>query len=396
MNRILFVDDETRVLDGLRRMLYPMRNQWEMVFSRSAREALALLSTSSFDLLITDIRMPEMNGVELLRRALEKHPQVMRIILSGTADKELTLQSVNIAHQYLDKPCDAVTLRATIERAFRFRLMLNQPGLKKLVSHIGRLPSMPANYLRLINMLQTPGVPLAEVGKVVACDLAMTAKILQLVNSAFFGLRRRFVDPTDAILFLGMDTVRALALTVAAFSRFQGTGRFSLETLQKHSLQVGTLAKRMAERLRLSKSALDDCLVGGLLHDVGKLVLFSNYPTAYYDAVIISQRHRVPMSVAECHVFGASHAHVGGYLLSLWGLPDSVTEVVLRHHGPADECLGAVSAAEIVPLADALINESPDTSMETRSLRSTGLLGKLNKWREMAGEILSAEKDNVK
>ena len=218
MKRILFVDDEPKVLDGLRRMLYPYRNEWQMVFVSSASEALQQLSHAQFDVLITDVRMPQMSGIELLSEVVERHPHVVRMVLSGMADKDVTLPSVMLAHQYLDKPCDAVTLRSAVERVFQLRVILDNPSLKQLISRIHSLPSIPTVYMRLIQALQTPDVAPQEIGRIISQDLAMTAKILQLVNSAFFGHRRSITNPTEAVIYLGADTVRALALSVSVLN----------------------------------------------------------------------------------------------------------------------------------------------------------------------------------
>ena len=144
MNRILFVDDEPNVLAGLKRMLYPLRNEWDMTFVSSGAEALRCLAEAPFDVLVTDARMPGMSGVELLEQVVKLHPQVIRMVLSGTADIDLTLQCVSLSHQYLLKPCDAQTLRATVQRAFCLRFLLHNPALRGLISQIQSLPSIPA------------------------------------------------------------------------------------------------------------------------------------------------------------------------------------------------------------------------------------------------------------
>src|SRR5262249_34954838 len=108
--RILFVDDEPQVLEGLQRILYPLPREWKMEFVASGNEALKRLGETEFDVLVTDVRMPEMSGIELLAEVVERYPQVIRMVLSGTVDQDLTLRSAALAHQYLVKPCDAQAL----------------------------------------------------------------------------------------------------------------------------------------------------------------------------------------------------------------------------------------------------------------------------------------------
>jgi len=390
VKRILFVDDEPRVLDGLKRMLYPLRAEWQMAFVSSGHEALRSLSEAEYDVLVTDVRMPGMSGIELLSEVVKRYPQVVRLVLSGTADQELTLRSVTLAHQYLVKPCDAAKLRATVERAFGLRVMLEDRALKQLVSRIHSLPSIPATYLNLMEALQSPEVSPKDIGRIVSQDIGMTAKILQLVNSAFFGVCRRITNPAEAVVYLGIDTVRALALTVSVFSQFD-TRRapgFSIETLRDHSLAVAALAKPVARSLGLPPAAVDDAFVGGLLHDLGKLVLVCNYPEQYETATQEARQEQIPDRDAESRIFGTSHAEVGAYLLWLWGLPDPVTEVVANHHRLDRQQAQTPGPVVAVHIADALIRGS-ERHLDVDYLTRMGLAAGLPRWKELHEEMLA-------
>lgn len=383
MKRILFVDDEPKVLEGLRRMLYPYRNEWQMVFVSSAGEALQQLAQSAFDVLVTDVRMPQMSGIELLSQVVERHPQVVRMVLSGMADKEVTLPSVMLAHQYLDKPCDAATLRAAVERVFQLQVILDNPALKQLISRLHSLPSVPAVYTRLMEALRSDEVSPKEIGRIVSQDLAMTAKILQLVNSAFFGPRRPITNPTEAVIYLGADTIKALALSVSVFSQFD-TRRvpgFSIESLRDHGLAVGTLARQIAATLKLSRTELDDAFLGGLLHELGKLVLAANYPKEYTEALRRIREENISGRDAENQAFGTTYADVGAYLLWLWGLPDPVTEIVARHPQPTPD--PAARPVVAVHVADALTDHESKHNVNLECLAAMGLLDQLPTWKQL-------------
>jgi HD-like signal output (HDOD) protein/ActR/RegA family two-component response regulator len=387
VKRILFVDDEPKVLDGLRRMLYPYRNEWNMVFVSSAAEALQQLSQSQFDVLITDVRMPQMSGIELLSEVVERHPQVVRMVLSGMADKEVTLPSVMLAHQYLDKPCDATTLRAAVERVFQLRVILDNPALKQLISRLHSLPSVPAVYTKLMEALQADDASPRQIGGIIGQDMAMTAKILQLVNSAFFGPRRPITNPTEAVIYLGADTVKALALSVSIFSQFdaQRVPGFSIENLRDHGVAVATLARQIAATLRLSKSELDDAFLGGLLHELGKLVLAANYPKEYVESVRRTREEGIPTREAELETFGTTYAEVGAYLLWLWGLPDPITEIVARHPEPnPDPAAGPIVAVHV---ADALTDKDSKQSVNIDCLTAMGLIDQLPSWKQLQKKV---------
>lgn len=388
MNRILFVDDEQRVLEGLKRMLYPLRNEWDMEFVSSGAEALQRLSESPFDVLITDVRMPGMSGIELLQEAIKRHPHVIRMVLSGTADIEFTLQCVSLSHQYLLKPCDAQTLRATVQRTLSLRTLLCNPALRGLVAQIQSLPSIPSVYTELLGALRSPDASPQTVGRMMARDMAMTTKVLQLVNSAFFGISRGITSPVDAVVYLGMETVRALVFTVSAFSRFHVRGQcsFSIEELQLHSLAVGSLASRIAKSMSLNPASVEHAFVGGLLHDIGKLVLVSNYPEKYEEALRQVRQGPVRICEAECALFGTSHAEIGAYLLWLWNLPDPVAEILALHHHPSQDP-ETPPAVVAVHFANALVNQEADEDMDLACLTSR-LEGALPRWRRIYEDTL--------
>jgi len=386
MKRVLFVDDEQRVLDSLKLMFYPLRNEWQMAFAAGGREALALLDQCDSDVLVTDLRMPEMSGLELLARVVNLHPRVVRIVLSGAPDQEVAVRSAALAHYCLVKPCDAASLRATVERAFSLRIVLEDPAMKQLLSGLRTLPSVPSVYLRLMEVFGSPEVSPQEIAAVIGQDMIMTAKVLQLVNSAHFGIQRQITDPTQAVIYLGSEIVRQLVLVASTFSAFHQTSarRFSIERLQSHSLAVGGLARRIAQSLGLSAAAVDYAFVGGLLHDVGKLLLACNYPEQYDEAIRHASEQRILDSIAEAQAFGTTHAEVGTYLLWSWALPDPVAEVVLRHHEFPADLAGVSSPAAAVHLADALVNGCLDKA-DVDCLTQAGLGGKLAGWQQLFG-----------
>ncbi len=392
MTRIIFVDDEPRVLDGIRRFLYPMRDEWHLKFAGSGSEALEIMSRNPFDVIVTDVRMPGMDGTELLSRVREQYPGVVRIILSGQSDRDLTLKAAVSAHQYLSKPCDAESLKLTIARAVALKATFTDPSLQALVSGAGTLPSIPALYVELISRLEDPeGCP-QDVANIIAKDPAMTAKILQLSNSAFFGLRRRISDPRDAVLYLGLDTLKALALSVKVFSQFtvRPVSRFSIEDLGKHTILTGILARKIAIAEGLKKNDVEDSFMAGLLHDIGKLVLVSAAPGKYEQAMRFAEANGVDRRDAEQTIFGTTHSEIGTYLLWLWGLPDSVVEAVAYHHSP-----GGCPALRLGPLtavhaANALAHESsaakagmPISGLDMEYLNQLGLTARVPVWRAL-------------
>ena len=183
--RIIFVDDDPMVLSGLERSLYSMRPEWEMAFVTGGEEALRSMANQPFDVMVTDMRMPAMSGAQLLEEVKQRYPRCLRFVLSGQADKETILKSINPAHQFLSKPCKTDELKRRLGCAFAVRGLIQNPELRGLVSKLESLPSLPTLYVKLTNEINKSNPSMAMVGRLVSEDMAMTAKMLQLVNSPF-------------------------------------------------------------------------------------------------------------------------------------------------------------------------------------------------------------------
>jgi HD-like signal output (HDOD) protein len=388
--RILFVDDETSVLQGLKRMLRPMRHEWDMEFVDSGAKALERMAQAPFDVVVSDMMMPGMNGAELLAEVMKRHPQTVRLILSGHADKNLILKCVGSTHQYLAKPCDPDTLKATLLRAASLENSLHSQRLKQLVLQMNSLSSIPSLYSEIVDALHDPDVALEDVGAIIATDMAMSAKILKLVNSAFFGLRRQISSVPEAVTFIGLDTIKSLVLSINAFAQFDKVTfkKFSPEALWSHSLDTASAAKEIAQIEHTDRKIVDEAFISGLLHDTGKLVLAANYPDQYCQALELAQADHLELHTAEEHVFGADHAGVSGYLLGLWGLSVPVVEAIALHHCPETTTNQAFSPLTAVHAANALVQERGSAEgvattilVNADYLPQLGLANRLSAWR---------------
>ena len=238
MSQIVFIDDESNILNGLRRMLRPMRNDWDMHFFTRGREAYEFVSENQSDVVVSDMRMPEMDGVELLSKVKATHPDSIRIALSGQADASVIYRCINYAHQYLSKPCAPELLTDTVRRAVALRSRLCDPDMRRLVSEMSGLPSQPGYYSEVMGELESRDGSLERVSRLIESDMAMSAKVLQLVNSAYFGAPSHISSPAEAAMFLGLDVLKVLALTFGLFGEHNARGfdATELDTLWNRSV----------------------------------------------------------------------------------------------------------------------------------------------------------------
>lgn len=356
MRRVLFVDDAPEILKHLQRTLAPMQAEWTMEFFSSAKSALTALSGSACDVVVSDMTMPGMDGAQFLAEVRKVSPQTIRIVLSADQSPVNYLRSASVAHRFLQKPVDVKTLTAVIAQAEALRTVLANPALRTLVSEIKSLPSLPSIYQDLMQEMQGPQASLKKASRIVAKDLGMVTKILQLVNSAFFGLRTHVSDPEQAVALLGFDTIKSLVLSSQVFAQFDQARlpAFSLEELWRHAMQTATCARRIAKDAGASQAVIDEAFTAGLLHDVGVLVLVANKPDEYARVLDMMQAKQMPDWAAEREIFGADHAHVGAYLLGIWGLGDGIIEAVAFHQHPGDYMAAGFQAVTAVHVGNAL------------------------------------------
>ncbi|GJL56110.1 MAG: signal transduction protein [Nitrospirales bacterium] len=390
--RILFVDDDSNILQGLQRMLRSMRGEWDMDFANSSQDAFAHLAQAPYDVIVSDVKMPGMDGVELLTAVRSQYPQMTRLLLTGQAGEETILKAVGPAHQFLSKPCDADMLKTTISRTCALSAVLEDPTLKELASQMVTIPTLPSLYAELVRTLEDPESTLERISTIVEKDMGMTAKILKLVNSAFFGLPRQISSPSQAISYLGIETLKTLVLTVQVFEELtpQAIAGFSVEALWEHSIQTGEYARRIAQAEGLDNSLIADTLTAGMLHDVGALLLASQLPDQFTAAIELSNTQHISLHVAEQQIMSASHAELGGYLLGLWGLRHPVVEAVAFHHQPKKLESQQFTPLTAVHIANALHTENMHTGqlrdgqgIQEDYIDSLNLTGHLSTWREI-------------
>ncbi len=393
--RILFVDDEPMVLKGLQRSLRKMRDAWDMTFTSSAQEALAILDNNPMDVIISDMKMPEMDGTQLLAEVKQRHPHIVRLILSGHVEQETTIKSVQFAHQCLSKPCDVKVLKQTLAKLFALRDILSDDSLKKIVSQIESLPSLPTIYTEIIAEMQSADPSIKNVGAIIGRDVSMTAKILQVVNSVFFGLPQKIGNPRQAVMLLGLEAIKALVLSVKIFSEFSQKkfSWFNIDALFNHSISVSTHAQAIVKSEKMDQNLINYSLMAGLLHDLGKLILATNFKDTYRQVLTESQNSDHNLWELEHETFGTGHAEIGAYLMGLWNLDNPIIEAIAFHHCPANSVSSQMGLLAAVHIANALDHEedSPEDRQiellyDNEYLDRLGVSNRIPEWRRVCKE----------
>jgi len=330
---IIFVDDEKHILDGLNRMLHPYKNEFDLYFAGSGEEALNLLENKPISTVISDMRMPVMTGAELLDIVQKRYPEVIRIILSGHTDEEIMLKTVKNVHEFLSKPCNSETIVNTINKTLFLKNYLNNKNLEKIINGIKELPSIPDLYMKIESALNSENISFNKVVEYISCDIVISAKILQLVNSAFFGLPAKIADIGNAVNFLGIDTIKSLLLYMNFDGYYKAYPAFKpfLKKLWEHSFKVARNTQLILLNETSSGPRSKEGYSAGLLHDIGKFILLQY--GGYAEKILTKENKK--MSPLEYDMLGVSHAEVGAYLLTLWNLPNQIIEAAAFHNKPS-------------------------------------------------------------
>lgn len=371
---ILFVDDDSSILSALRRLL--RKEEWRLLFASSAREGLEILTEQQVDLIVSDVRMPVMDGVAFLNQVKKYYPHIIRIILSGFADKEMVTKafSEEIAQQFLTKPWDDQKIKEVIRSALAQagEQKRRDSGIQRVINSISSLPALPSNYLELRAALdEASGQSIEEVIKVLQRDPAISVKLLHWANSAMFGQVSRVKTVERAVVLLGMDLLSGLLLSMAAFDALPCTGkcRFNLRNFQDHCFSCATIAKELTIWHTDDKKQADNAFTAGLLHDVGRLVFCSYLPDQFDSALSLAKKQNRPLTLVERDLFATDHAEIGFHLAKWWDLPDVLTQAIRYHHEPQKKSGQDQVILAAVHLADGLVNQLPVGSVDSDFLQ---------------------------
>ncbi len=307
-----------------------------MDFVLNGNDAISLMEKQPFDVILTEMVLPDMPRGQLLKIVSKKYPNTARIILSGCTDQEIILNSLKYSHQFLSKPSNEKSIKTAITKACVLCDLLNDINLKKIVSGIVSLPSLPSLYNKINKEIVSDNSCIQKIGDIISKDIGMSAKILQIVNSSYFGLPQKVSTIQDAVMFLGLDTIQALVISSDLFSEIDTTS-FPIsffEDMQSHSIGTGMFARKIAKIKTCEKRTCDDAFLAGVLHDVGKLVIISNWPKKYKEILKKAEKDKLKVIDVEKKILGTTHCNIGAYLMSLWGMNSFIVEAIAFHHYP--------------------------------------------------------------
>lgn len=396
MKRLLCVGEEQPLWQELRSSSPRFSKEWRAEFAQTGPEALAWAEQGNFDAVVADVQLFDMSGVDLLDEIMQRQPNAFRIILSEHGDLESTVRCIGKAHHHLLKPCDVGMLLSALSQGLTPQSWTPGAQVQNLVGKMRWVPSPPNLYFRIALEMESPSASVETIGEIIAQDPPITAKVLQLANSAVFGLQLQVNQPAEAVAYLGLEATRTLVLLAHTFSEFEGLPRvgFSVQELWFHSVLVGQFARHVSLLEQQESELGEQAYAAGLLHDLGKILFAANLPAPFGKAVTVAREEQTNLHEVETRLMGANHAEMGACLLAIWGLPAPIVEAVALHHQPSTATLKAFSPLTAVHAADVFAHQmAPDhpevipLQLDQAYLQELGLLDRAEFWRRHCLEL---------
>jgi HD-like signal output (HDOD) protein len=384
--RILIADADAKAWEELRRAL---GETWTVTGATTCGGALIEVDKQPFNVVIANFDLADMGGAELLNRIRVSHPRIIRFVAVAQGMKEKGVCDIAGGHQLLAVPFDPAMVKCIIERALEAHYGMSG-SMRELVNRVRTFPTIPSLYVEVVNALKNPDATTADIGAIIAKDMAMTTKLVQVLNSAYFGLPRSITDPTEAVGILGFETVKSLIMTIKILSQYDKVKPvyFSIDSIWRHSTNVARTARVMTLLETGDSERSGAAYTAGLMHDLGKVILAANFDSQYHGAHSIARKQHIPLWDVERDIFGASHGEMGAYLLNLWGLSNEVVQAAALHHHPSFSGDKAFSPLTSVHVANALEYEEttendglPIPEIDMAYLQTLGLEKRVQLWR---------------
>lgn len=357
VKKVLFVDDEVNILKSIRRELFD--SSFEVLVAGSGYEGLKILERERIDVVVSDVKMPSMDGIQFLSFVKEKYPKINRIILSGFVEKSTVVSSIikGIANSYFAKPWNTGTLKTNIEHILDIESILNQKHLLSIINSIEELPTLPAIYKQLLVAINED-FSVTEIAKILESDISISARILKVANSAFHG-NLILSSVERALIHLGINTIKDIVLTVSIIDaeKMPQQMKKHLADIYNHSSCVNSIIRKLYKPI-FNEPLDDNYSSTGITFDIGKIILLRYFPDRFHAIVEFQEAHDEMdfyLSEVKLGYENVTHAEIGSYFLSWWNLPLINVEAAMFHHSPD---LVAPQYKEIVKLtafADELV-----------------------------------------
>ncbi len=391
--RILIVDEDKKTLNDAESLLQDKLEEWDITFAVSGPDALVMLDENTFDVIVTDLCMNQMSGMQLLTLVQKAYPMTIRLMLDDRSELDETIKSIKLAHQSIAKPIDASFVK-TLQTALNIQSIINNKTVSEIVGDIEKLPSLPNIYQEISMAMQRPNVSSDKIASIIEKDLALTTKILQLVNSSFFGLGQKITSVSKAVGLIGLSMLKILTLlteSLASFNMGQIPKAFSIERLQNDAILYGKVASKVFQKV--DRDRIEDAFMAGFLHGIGYLIMIEHLNEGFAQALHRHKEEQRSLIDCENEICSTNHAEIGAYLLGLWGLPLPIIEAVAYYYAPQNLEHTGFDLVDAVHIASQLSQEArheiSEEDLDMDYYEELGVAEHIPEWRQLVADLLS-------
>ncbi len=333
--------------------------------------------------------------LNVLNRMIELKPDLLRFQLGPSIHSNQSItQRLELTHRVFAQPNDIETICTTVKYLLKITQLVKRPAIRQFISNQHQLPAVPGVYLELTHALNSDTTNAKNIASIIQQDPALAAKLIQLVNSSYFGMPREISQIPEAVSILGIRTLRGLALSSRISSTYPPHKRwkyFSFERINQRALLVARLAKDICQQAKVSPGIAEQAFLAGLLQDIGILVMASQNPSDYLKVLQYAVKEKKPLHLAEKKITGLYHGEVGAALMALWNIPPRVVEAILLHPAPHLSTDTDFQPLTAVHVADALIppvwqhkHTKMNNQLSEAYLEKIGYLSSLHHWKLLA------------
>ncbi len=355
---ILFIDQDKNILNSLKRLL--RKKKWKLFFTDNGNEGIAILSKNKINLVVADIRMPEMDGFKLFADLKKQYPNTTRIVLSGYTEQESVTKALTnkVAQEIIFKPWDDKSLIKSIKKALKLgnSKSVQISEIKKIINSMSGLPS---NIVEIVSEFQSNHeIDIDRVSQLIAEEPSISAHLLQWANSSVFGQSSKVVSIDRAAILIGLDMLKGLILSMGvsnSLPTFPDHKHLNQKTLNLHHRNCAIIAKHLITIAFNDKQLIEMAFIGGLLHDIGKIVQAVYLRDTFIEIIDFAANSNLTYCQSEKKLHKLNHSKIGHFLAEWWNLPDFLCDVIRFHHAPWKYKNSHTEVIAAVHIANALV-----------------------------------------
>lgn len=334
-------------------------SSWSVNIADNTKDAVDFVRGNDIDVIICDDEVADSKGLDVISSCSHERPGVLSFLRksnSPTKEESIALSEKKVF--VLPENLEEEGIYSHISRRVLLKSLSENLNLLSVIRKMKKMPTIPQLYHQITRELRKEDGSIEFVAGLISKEPSMATRILKAVNSPAYVLGYEITEVVHALLFLGKEATQAQILADSVFNSYpnQSVAGLNLQEVWKHSINVSAIARRISMSIDSNKKSAEIACTAGVVHDLGKVLMATNLPDHYQQAVNYAKEERVPLVQAEEKVFGTNHAQVAASLMGLWSIPFRILNSVAYHHNPTGTMKKPPTSAMALYIADGFEN----------------------------------------